>query len=197
MKKRMILMALTVLFALSAMSQGKQAIDLSGISGWDYLKMYPDTVMPNGDWQRVVESQMSAKESFKYAKQVLARIVPDYQHNVQLEDTTDNKITFTACLPMMAGSKTQMGDVLLVGTYRMTLTLVMKDGRYRIGSEGTTCTYVARMDGQTMDNVKDRAYNLVFGPKEEDLRADLRYKAAQLVYLIDTMLKKQKSDDDF
>lgn len=202
--KRMILMAVLVLTALMAQAQvgmavvyGKDVVDLDAATGIGNTKMRPDTVMPNGDWQRVVESQMSAKESYKYARQVLARIIPNYQSGVQLEDTADCKIIVKVPLALTALMNTERGEIRFVGAYDVKLTLVMKDGRYRVSSESTTCSYKVSMQGQTLDSVRDSLFEMADCVSEGSMRKDLLWKAGKLVNLIDTMLKKQKADDDF
>lgn len=204
MKRRMFLMAAMVLVALTAMgqmtrvaAQEKQAVDLENVRGLEPIRMQPDTVMPNGEWQRVVQSEMTAKESYKYVKQVLARIVPDYQRNVQLEDTADSKIIVTATLPLLATVKTERVNFLYRGTYDVTLTVLMKDQRYRVSCENVICSYEVRTNGQTVDRKTKYTFEDAARMTDGNMQFDMRSKAGKLVYLIDSRLKKQKSDDDF
>ena len=204
MKRRFLMMAAMVLMALAATAQvgrtaqgQRQAVNLDGVSTLDAMKMRPDTVMPNGEWQRVVQSEMSAKEGFKYAKQVMARIVPDYQRNVQLEDTADCKLVVTAPLPLLATVKTERVDFLYRGTYDVTLTVVVKDQRYRVSCENVICSYEVRTNGQTVDRKSNYKFEDAARMTEGNMQFDMRSKAGRLVWLIDSRLKKQKSDDDF
>lgn len=198
MKRRILMMAAMVLVALAATAQGqRQAVNMDGVSTLDAMRMQPDTVMPNGEWQRVVQSEMSAKEGFKYAKQVLARIVLDYQRNVQLEDTADCKLVVTATLPLLATVKTERVNFLYRGTYDVTLTVLMKDQRYRVSCENVICSYEVRTNGQTVDRKTKYTFEDAARMTDGNMQFDMRSKAGKLVYLIDSRLKKQKSDDDF
>jgi len=204
MKKRMFLLIAVGMMAMTAaaqmqrtVAQKKQVVNLESVKFSEATSMRPDTVMPNGDWQRVVQSEMTAKESFKYARQVLARIVPDYQRNVQLEDTADCKIVVLATLPLLAQLKAPQTTYKFNGTYDVTLTLTMKDNRYRVSGEAVKCSFTVKSDGYEVDRKTDRLMSEVSGMSDGTMQDDLRWKAGQLVTLIDRMLKKQKSDDDF
>lgn len=198
-------MVVAAMMAVAAGAQGlrtqalqkKQIVDLESVSNLDAMEMQPDTVMPNGEWQRVVQSQMSAKESYKYARQVLARIVPDFQGNVQLEDTADCKIIVTATLPLLATVKSERANFVYMGTYSVTLTVLTKDNRYRVSCENVTCSYEVRTMGQMVDRKTDRAFEDASRMTDGGMQLDMRWTAGKLVYLIDSRLKKQKSDDDF
>ena len=144
MKRRIFLIATMVLVALTAMgqmirvaAQEKQAVDLENVRGVEPIRMQPDTVMPNGEWQKVVQSEMSAKEGFKYLRQVMARIVPDYRF------------------------------------------------------------YEVRTNGQTVNRKTNYTFEDAARMTDGGMQLDLRSKAGKLVYLIDSRLKKQKSDNDF
>jgi hypothetical protein len=176
---------------------GKAIVDLYSTGSVDDSSMRPDTVMPNGDWQKVVETQMSAKESFKYVRQALARLVPDYQGSVQLEDTASCKIIVTVPLPLAAYRTTERGKFEFIGTYDISLTLTMKDRRYRVSGEGTKCSYKVSMQGLAIDRVKGRDFGMANRLAGGTMLKDMPWRIGRLVYMIDSTMKKQKADDDF
>lgn len=193
--KRLVIFAAMALVVLAAGAQGggvRKAIELGGVKPEAAKAMQPDTVMPNGEWQRVVQSEMTAKEGFKYMRRVLAKVMPDFQQNVQLEDTTDCKLVVTAAVPLMASAKMGSYTSLLEGLYDMTLTLMMKDNRYRISCEPVKCVLVGSTPGQATMTMAD-----VIRHTNGLLQNDLKFKAGKLIALIDAMLKKQKADEDF
>lgn len=197
MKKRMFLMATMVLVALAAQAQigiGGKAIDLMSVEMGKAKAMRPDTVMPNGEWQKVKETQMSAKKCFKHMRQTLAKIVPNYQRNVQLEDTTDNKIIFAASLPLMARAN---NGYWYRGFYNLTLTIVMKDNRFRVAGENVKCQTGLDVNVPGVDTSQGLDFKIVGKETNGELQRDLQWKAGQLMVLIDDTLKKLKSEDDF
>ena len=193
------IMAAVVLTTQATMAQGLRAqgrrmINTDGVEVEVIKAMRPDTVTPNGEWQKVVEMQMPAKEGFKYMRQALAKLVPDYQHNVQLEDTADCKIVAKVALPLRAQSKNGYWNQ---GQYNLTLTVMMKDNRYRVSGEDVKCEtgLDIRVPGvDTSEGLEFSSYN-----KDSDgsFQRDLQWKAGQLMAKIDSMLKKQKTDNDF
>lgn len=195
--KRMILMAAMVLVALAAQAQigiGGKTIDLMSVDMGKAKVMRPDTVMPNGEWQKVEETQLSAKECFKYMRQALAKIVPNYQRNVQLEDTTDNKIIFAASLPLMARAN---NGYWYHGFYNLTLTIVMKDNRFRVAGENVKCETGLDVSVPGVDTSQGLEFKIVGEDTNGELQRDLQWKAGMLMALIDDTLKKLKSEDDF
>ena len=196
MKKIMIL-AVTMLVALTAAGQrgvARRLVNTDGVEIEVAKAMRPDTVMPNGEWQKVVEMQMSAKEGYKYMRQALAKIVPDYQQNVQLEDTTDCKIVAKVVLPLMAKPE---GQMLYQGYYTVTLTVAMKDNRYRISGENVKCDTGMNIKVPGVDTTDGEGFSLYSKDSGGAFQRDLQFRAGQLVAKIDAMLKKQKAEDDF
>lgn len=194
--KKFFVLALMSMVVLTAEAQTvvRQMVDLNGIEIEEGKAMQPDTVMPNGEWQRVVQSEMTAKDGFKYMRQVLAKVVPDYQHNMQVADTADYKIVVTAALPLMA--KTKSG-YWYQGSYNLTLTFAMKDNRYRVSGEGVKCQTGLEVNVPGVDTSQGLSFHIVSKNTEGALQRDLQSKAGQLVALFDKMLKKQKMEDDF
>lgn len=194
--RRIMIFAAMALIVMSAAAQGvvrRQVIDLKSVKIEEAKAMRPDTVMPNGDWQKVVQTEMSAKDGFKYARQVLAKLVPDYQNNVQLEDTTDCKLVVTGALPLLASAKIGDYTSLLEGMYDITLTILIKDSRYRISCESVKCLLGnSSPAAQVIMPMAD-----LISKTGSSLQKNLRIEAGRLVAMIDRMLKKQKSDNDF
>ena len=191
--KRFVILAAMAAMTVSVMAQAGSVRNTIGLEGVEIEKtkvMQPDTVMPNGEWQKVVQSEMTAKDGFKYVRQMLAKIVPNYQHNVQLEDTTDCKLVVTAALPLMA--KTKSG-YWYHGSYNLTL----KDNRYRVSGEEVKCRTGIDVNVPGVDTSQGLPFHIVSKDTDGAMQRDLRWKAGKLVALIDKMLKKQKADNDF
>ena len=183
--------------AVGVMAQGgvgRRMINLDGVEFEVAKTMRPDTVMPNGEWQKVMESQMLAKDGFKYMRQALAKLVPDYQQNVQLEDTTDCKVIVKVALPLMARSKSGYWNK---GLYNLTLTVAMKDNRYRVSGEEVKCETGLNIRVPGVDTSEGLSFSSIGKDTDGELQRDLQRRAGELVAQIDKMLKKQKADDDF
>lgn len=196
MKRFMILVAMAAM-TMSVMAQVasvRLTIGLNGVEIEEAKAMQPDTVMPNGEWQKVVQSEMTAKDGFKYVRQVLAKIVPNYQHNVQLEDTTDCKLVVTTALPLMAKAKS---GYWYQGSYNLTITITMKDNRYRVSGEEVKCLTGIDVNVPGVDTSQGLPFNIVEKNTDGSIQHDLRLKAGILVAQINKMLKKQKADNDF
>ena len=63
--KRMILMAVMVLAALVTM-QGQVVNTERVMTEQAATALQPDSVTPNGEWQKVIETTLTGKEGFKY-----------------------------------------------------------------------------------------------------------------------------------
>jgi len=197
--KRLVILAAMALVVLAAGAQvrgTRRIIELNGIKVEEARAMRPDTVMPNGEWQRVVQSEMTAKEGFKYMRQVLAKVVPNFQQNVQLEDTTDCKLVVTAALPLMARKKS---GYWLHGQYNLALTIAMKDNRYRVSGEDVKCQtgLEVGLNVPGVDTSQGLSFSTIGKDTDGELQRDLQSRVGELLTLIDAMLKKQKADDDF
>lgn len=197
----MILVALMSL-AVSAMSaQVEEATDqlrrsMSGLFDKEAEALRPDSVTPDGEWQKVVETTLTAQEAYKAARQVLARMVPKYQQRVQLEDAQDYKIICDVTMEML-GSYRSMGKELYTGVYHTTMTFAFKDGRYKVKAEGVTCDYLTKYMGDTMGSERAQAFRTTNGKTEDGLRSDMQLKAGLFLKAFKTALEKQKADDDF
>ena len=197
--KRLVILAAMALVVLVAGAQGgsvRKAIELNGVGLEAAKAMQPDTVMPSGEWQRVMQTEMTAKEGFKYMRQVLAKLVPDYQRNVQLEDTTDCKLVVTAALPLMARKKS---GYWLHGQYNLALTIAMKDNRYRVSGEDVKCQtgLEVGLNVPGVDTSQGLSFSTIGKDTDGELQRDLQSRVGELLTLIDKMLKKQKEDEDF
>lgn len=190
------LMSMITATMCGQVGNGRRVIELDGIKAEESKVMRPDTVMPNGEWQKVIETKLTAKEGFKYMRQVLAKLVPDYQRNVQLEDTADCKLIMKVALPLMAR---KVSGYWLHGQYNLTLTVAMKDNRYRVSGEEVKCQTGLEV-GLNVPGV-DTSLGLSFDTIGKDtdgaLQRDLQWKAGQLVVMIDKMLRKQVSEEYF
>jgi hypothetical protein len=191
MKKMFILALMSVM--VSAVSA--QVVNTESVMGnREATKMRPDTVMPNGEWQKVVETTLTAKEGFKYMRQTLAKIVPNYQRNVQMEDTTDCRLVVMTALPLMARAGS---GYWLQGFYRMTLTVIVKDNRYRVSAEQVKCQTDLTVNVPGVDTSQGISFQTMSKGTNGGMQKDLRWQAGRMLAKIDAMLKKQKADDDF
>ena len=191
MKKIFVLALMAVVTVLQMQAQ---VVNTDDVSVEDVKILLPDTVMPNGEWQKVVETTLTAKEGFKYMRQTLAKIVSNYQRNVQLEDTTDCRLVVMTALPLMvrAGS-----GYWLQGFYRMTLTVIMKDNRYRVSAEQVKCQTDLTVNVPGVDTSQGMSFQTMSKDTDGGMQKDLRWQAGRMLTKIDAMLKKQKADDDF
>ena len=191
MKKIFVLALMAVVTVLQMQAQ---VVNTDDVSVEDVKILLPDTVMPNGEWQKVVETTLTAKEGFKYMRQTLAKIVSNYQRNVQLEDTTDCRLVVMTALPLMvrAGS-----GYWLQGFYRMTLTVIMKDNRYRVSAEQVKCQTDLTVNVPGVDTSQGMSFQTMSKDTDGGMQKDLRWQAGRMLAKIDAMLKKQKADDDF
>lgn len=200
--KKMILVALmSLVVAVTAQAQVEEATDqlrrsMSGLFDKEAEALRPDSVTPDGEWQKVVETTLTAQEAYKAARQVLARMVPKYQQRVQLEDAQDCKIICDVTMEML-GSYRSMGKELYTGVYHTTMTFAFKDGRYKVKAEGVTCDYLTKYMGDTMGSERGQAFRTTNGKTEDGLRSDMQLKAGLFVKAFKTALEKQKADDDF
>jgi len=200
--KKLFLMAVVALTVLTASAQNSDALtdelarSLGGLFDKEAEALRPDTVMPNGEWQKVVETTLTAKEAYKAARSVLARIVPKYQQRVQLEDAQDCKIICDIALELL-GSYRSMGKELYTGIYQATMTFAFKDGRYKVKAEGVTCDYVIKYMGDTMGGERSASFRTTDGKTDGGLRRDMQMKAGLFLKAFKTELEKQKAEDDF
>ena len=201
--KKLFLMAVVALTVLTASAQNSDALtdelarSLGGLFDKEARALQPDTVMPDGEWQKVVETELKAQEAYKYARSVLARMVPNYQRRVQLEDEKECKIICDVALELLGSQRIGSGTELMEGIYQMTMTFVFKDGRYRIRAEGVTCTYLLKYMGETMDSERGEAFRSTNLKTRDKQRGDLQIKAGQFIKSFKKALEKQKDDDDF
>ena len=203
MKRRIFVLAvLAVMMATAAVGQTTDQLNdqlarsLSGLFDKEVQALRPDSVTPDGDWQKVMETTLTAKEGYKYARSVLARMVPNYQRNVQLEDEKDSKIIVSAGLPML-GSFYSSGTNLMKGVYEMTLTFAFKDGRYRVRCEAVKCTYRVTYMSATLSTERGQEFRSANIKGKGTLQNDMRQKAGEFLKAFSRALASQKSDDDF
>ncbi len=200
--KKMILMAVVVLTALTATAQTTDVLtdelarSLGGLFDKEVQALRPDSVTPDGEWQKVMETPLKAAESYKYARSVLARMIPSYQRNVKLEDEKDCKIIVEAVMPML-GSFYESGTNLMKGVYDMTLTFVFKDGRYRVRCEAVKCSYLVKFMSTTLSSERGQLFRSANIKGKGSLQNDMRQKAGEFLKAFSTSLAAQKSDDDF
>lgn len=191
MKKIFVLALMAVVTVLQIQAQ---VVNTDDVSVEDVKILRPDTVMPNGEWQKVMETTLTAKEGFKYMRQTLAKIVPNYQRNVQLEDTTDCRLVVMTALPLMARDGS---GYWLQGLYNMTLTVITKDNRYRVSAEQVKCQTDLTVNVPGVDTSQGISFQTMSKGTNGGMQKDLRWQAGRMLAKIDAMLKKQKADDDF
>lgn len=185
---------LAVVAVVAVLQMSAQVVNTDNVSVEDVEILRPDTVMPNGEWQKVVETTLTAKEGFKYMRQTLVKIVSNYQRNVQLEDTTDCRLVVMAALPLMARAGS---GYWLQGFYNMTLTVIVKDNRYRVSAEQVKCQTDITVNVPGVDNSQGMSFQMMSKDTNGGMQKDLRWQAGRMMAKIDAMLKKQKADDDF
>ena len=199
----MFLMAVVALTALTASAQNNDALtdelarSLGGLFDKEAEALRPDSVTPDGEWQKVIETPLKAQEAYKYARSVLARMVPKYQQRVQLEDAQDCKIICDMALELLGSYKVMGETELISGIYQMTMTFAFKDGRFRVKADGVTCDYVMKYMGDTIGRERGEAFRTTNGKTKDKSRSDMQLKAGLFVKAFKTALEKQKADDDF
>lgn len=190
-----ILMCMVVAVAARAQVVNTEALTTDTAA----VRLQPDSVSPRGEWQKVIETKLTATEGFKYGKQVLARMVPDCQRRMKLEVEEDAKIVVEVPMKLLeffklGKSKT---DTRLTGSYMVTMTLLFKDGRYKVMAEDVTCSYQMRQLGMMIDDVKGEPFNLTNAVTNGALQNDMREEAGRVLLLFSRALEKQKADNDF
>ena len=160
-------------------------------------KMRPDTVMPNGEWQKVVETTLTAKEGFKYGKQVLARLVPDCQRRMKLQDEEDAKIVCEVPMKLLEFFMMRDTRMMLTGSYTVTMTFLFKDGRYKVTAEDVKCSYQMKMPGMLVDQARGEAFYSTNVKSSGAVQRDMQDEAGRLLLLFARALEKQKGDNDF
>lgn len=194
--KRMILMAVMVLAALVTM-QGQVVNTERVMTEQAATALQPDSVTPNGEWQKVIETTLTGKEGFKYAQQVLARIVPDYQRRVKLQDETDLKIVCEVPLKLLEFFTMAQTQMMLTGSYMTTMTFIFKDGRYKVAAEDVKCTYQLKQSIYMVDQARNEAFYSTNVKTGKVLQKDMKEQAGWLLFLFSKALEKQKTDNDF
>lgn len=193
--KKMIVMAMMAL-VVSAMSA--QVVNTeSVITDRSARTMRPDSVSPRGEWQKVIETKLTAKEGFKYGKQVLARLVPDCQRRMKLQDEEDAKIVCEVPMALLEYFKLRGTEVSVKGNYTVTMTFAFKDGRYRIKAEDVRCTYQLKQSYQVIDQSRDEGFYMANVKASGALQRDMQDEAGRLLLLFSRALEKQKADNDF
>lgn len=193
--KKMILMALMSVMTATMCGQVVNTLSVMGERG--SVQMRPDTVMPNGEWQKVVETTLTATEGFKYGRQVLARMVPGFQQRVKLQDEEDAKIVCEVPLNLLEYFKLRGTDVSVKGNYTVTMTFLFKDGRYKVSAEDVKCTYQLKQSIQMIDQARDEAFYSTNVKSSGAVQRDMQDEAGRLLLLFARALEKQKADNDF
>lgn len=194
--KKMIVMALMTVVTVLQMQA--QVVNTDAVmTDREATKMRPDTVMPNGEWQKVVETTLTAKEGFKYGKQVLARLVPDCQRRMKLQDEEDAKIVCEVPMKLLEYFKLRGTDVSVKGNYTVTMTFLFKDGRYKVTAEDVKCTYQLKQSIMLIDQARDEAFYSTNVKSSGAVQRDMLDEAGRLLLLFARALEKQKADNDF
>lgn len=161
------------------------------------VRLQPDSVSPMGEWQKVIETKLTATEGFKYGRQVLARLVPDCQRRIKLEVEEDAKIVVEVPMNLLEFFKLGGSQKWLKGSYTVTMTFLFKDGRYKVMAEDVKCSYQMRMPGILIDEVRNEQFKLTNIVTDGALQRDMKEEAGRVLLLFSRALEKQKADDDF
>ena len=186
-------MAVVALTVLTASAQNSDALtdelarSLGGLFDKEAEALRPDSVTPDGEWQKVIETPRS----------VLARMVPNYQKCVKLEDEKECKIICDVAFELSGIQHTGLGNDLLTGIYEMTMTLVFKDGRYRVKVEGVTCSYLRKFMGDVIGRERGEPFRTTNINTKGGMQNDMKRKAGQFMKSFSKALVTQKADDDF
>lgn len=194
--KKILLTAVMAIMMLVTM-QGQVVNTESVMTEQAATALQPDSVTPNGEWQKVIETTLTGKEGFKYAQQVLARIVPDYQRRVKLQDETDLKIVCEVPLKLLEFFTMAQTQMMLTGSYMTTMTFIFKDGRYKVAAEDVKCTYQLKQSIYMIDQTRDEAFYSTNVKADKVLQKDMKEQAGWLLFLFSKALEKQKADNDF
>lgn len=159
--------------------------------------MRPDSVSPRGEWQKVIETKLTGKEGFKYGKQVLARLVPDCQRRMKLQDEEDAKIVCEVPMKLLEFFMMRDTRMMLTGSYTVTMTFLFKDGRYKVTAEDVKCSYQLKMPGMLVDQARDEAFYSTNVKSSGAVQRDMQDEAGRLLLLFVRALEKQKADNDF
>ena len=195
MKKMIVLVLMSVVTVLQMQAQ---VVNTESVMGdRDATKMRPDTVMPNGEWQKVVETTLTAKEGFKYGKQVLARLVPDCQRRMKLQDEEDAKIVCEVPMKLLEFFMMRDTRMMLTGSYTVTMTFLFKDGRYKVTAEDVKCTYQLKQSITLIDQARDEAFYSTNVKSDGAMQRDMLDESGRLLLMFARALEKQKADNDF
>lgn len=201
--KKLMFMAVFAVLSLSAMGQTANAQNdqfsrsMASFFDEEAKALQPDSVTPDGEWQKVIETPLKAQEAYKYARSVLARMVPNYQKCVKLEDEKDCKIICDVAFELSGIQHTGLGNDFLTGIYEMTMTLVFKDGRYRVKVEGVTCSYLRKFMGDVIGRERGESFRTTNINTKGGMQNDMKRKAGQFMKSFSKALATQKADDDF
>lgn len=196
-------MAVFAVLSLSAMGQTANAQNdqfsrsMASFFDEEAKALQPDSVTPDGEWQKVIETPLKAQEAYKYARSVLARMVPNYQKCVKLEDEKDCKIICDVAFELSGIQHTGLGNDFLTGIYEMTMTLVFKDGRYKVKVEGVTCSYLRKFMGDVIGRERGESFRTTNINTKGGMQNDMKRKAGQFMKSFSKALATQKADDDF
>lgn len=187
MKKKLFLL---MGFALMAMCANAQ-VDGS-------MEYAPDSISENGEWSEVIQSEYTAKEAFKYAQGALASIVPNYQKRVQLADESNGKIICSVSMDLSATENVTDVNLLLLGSYNLTFTMLVKDKRFRVKGENVTCSYKTKVaGGSVIDFTDDERFLITLARVGKSLNTDYKKMVSSFLSTLVQEMKKQKDDDDF
>ena len=191
-------MFLMVMMALVVSAMSAQVVNTeSVITDRAARTMRPDSVSPRGEWQKVIETKLTAKEGFKYGKQVLARLVPDCQRRMKLQDEEDAKIVCEVPMALLEYFKLRGTEVSVKGNYTVTMTFLFKDGRYKVTAEDVKCSYQLKQSYQVIDQSRNEGFYMANVKASGALQRDMQDEAGRLLLLFARALEKQKADNDF
>ena len=193
--KRIIFLTAVIMVSMATMAQVVNTESV--ITDRAARTMRPDSVSPMGEWQKVIETKLTAKEGFKYGKQVLARLVPDCQRRMKLQDEEDAKIVCEVPMKLLEFFMMRDTRMMLTGSYTVTMTFLFKDGRYKVTAEDVKCTYQLKQSIMLIDQARNEAFYSTNVKSSGAVQRDMQDEAGRLLLLFARALEKQKADNDF
>lgn len=154
----------------------------------------PDSINEDGEWYKVIETNLTAEETFKYAQASLASIVNNYQDNVQVEDKENKKIVCKVRTGLVSFEYIGNDKYEMVGQYNFILTLTFKDNKFRARGEKVLCNYNMRALG--IKN-KEELYIVLLHTSKGNLEKDFKRSISRFLYFLMEGIKKQQQDSDF
>lgn len=164
----------------------------------------------NGGFSQVVETSLTAKQEYAYARAYWVARINDYQKAVQIEDAENGKLVIGTNRPFLTTSdKLMKKPIEYDGIEKFNITIDCKDKRFRIKVDAVRYTYDGFMimtsnGGNVRQRMKvfsrdNEAYHLTFAQMndQEAFYAKRKEYFAKLVADLKGFMEKQAKEDDF